>query len=385
VFWRIFFVRTAGIICEYNPFHLGHQKQMVETRRILGEDTAILCLMSGNFVQRGEPACFPKGLRAEAAVRGGADLVLELPITSAINAAGYFASGAVEYLERLGCVDFLSFGSECGDLEALKSTAEVLESEAFEVALREAMTRGVSYAAARSQALDALGGREDLLKSPNNTLGVEYLRGLKRLGSGIQPVTISRDLSLSSAASLRSQMAGDDWKTQVPDYSIYGDCPVHTLENGQKAMLGVLRTLPEEAFQTMAFDSEGLWSKVMKASRRECSLSDIMMACKSKRYALSRIRRILTCLFLGLEQREMDLKSPYLRVLAFNDRGRALLRKAGETSALPLISGAIPRNPEAKQYFALEARATDLYGLFAPEGVLEPCGLEKAHHPVYVR
>jgi predicted nucleotidyltransferase len=247
------------------------------------------------------------------------------------------------------------------------------------------MTRGVSYAAARSQALKTLGGREDLLKSPNNTLGVEYLRGLKRLGSGIQPVTIPRDLSLSSAASLRSQMTGDDWKKQVPDYRIYGDCPVHTLENGQKAMLGVLRTLPETAFQNMAFDSEGLWSKVMKASRRESSLDAIMMACKSKRYALSRIRRILTCLFLGLGQQEMELRSPYLRVLAFNERGRALLRKAGETSSLPLISGAIPRTPEAKRYFALEARAADLYGLFAPEGILEPCGLEKAHHPVYIK
>jgi predicted nucleotidyltransferase len=302
-----------------------------------------------------------------------------------MNAAGYFASGAVEYLERLGCVDYLSFGSECGDLEALKSTAEVLESKAFEEALREALGQGVSYAAARSQALEALGGRKDLLKSPNNTLGVEYLRALKRLDSGIRPVTIPRDLSLSSAATLRSQMHGDSWIQQVPDHSIYGNCPVHTLENGQKAMLGVLRTLPEEAFENMAFDSEGLWSKVMKASRRECSLYEIMMACKSKRYALSRIRRILTCLFLGLGQTEMELKSPYLRVLAFNDRGRSLLRKAGETSALPLISGAIPRTPEAKRYFALEARATDLYGLFAPEGILEPCGQEKAHHPVYVR
>jgi predicted nucleotidyltransferase len=378
-------VRTAGIICEYNPFHLGHQKQIAETRRILGEDTAILCLMSGNFVQRGEPASFPKSLRAEAAIRGGADLVLELPMTSAINAAGYFASGAVAYLERLGCVDFLSFGSECGDLGALQNTAEVLESQRFEEALGRALTSGCSYASARSRALETLGAEADLLKSPNNTLGIEYLRALHRLGSSIQPVTILRDQSLASAAALRSQMHGDNWNAQVPNHSIYKDCPVHTLENGQKAMLGVLRTLPEEAFRQMAFDAEGLWSKAMKAARRESSLDEIMMACKSKRYALSRIRRILLCLFLGLGQTEMTFQSPYLRVLAFNDRGRALLRKAGETSALTLISGAIPRTPEAKRYFALEARATDLYGLFAPEGIAAPCGLEKAHHPVYVR
>ena len=147
-------------------------------------------------------------------------------------------------------------------------------------------------------------------------------------------------------------------------------------------MLAVLRTLPEEAFRNMAFDAEGLWRKVMKACRSENSVYDIIMSCKSKRYAFSRLRRTLLCLFLRLDREAMGVEAPYLRVLAFNDRGRAVLRLAGQAEGIPLVSGAIPKTEEAKAYFALESRAADLYGLFAPEGIREPWGREKGHRPV---
>ena len=374
-------MRTAGIICEYNPFHFGHQFQIRKTREILGEDTAIVCLMSGNFVQRGEPAVFDKRSRAMAAIQGGADLVLELPITTAVNAAGYFASGAVKYLDRLGCIDYLSFGSECGDLEELKTVASLLDSGEFEAALAAELSTGLSYAAARTQALEKLGGRSEVLKTPNNALAVEYLRALSALGSKMEPLTIPRDPSLSSASSIREGMGSEAWKTQVPGGDFYEGLPVHTLNNGEKAMLAVLRTLPEEAFRNMAFDGEGLWSKVMKACRRENSVYDIIMSCKSKRYAFSRLRRTLLCLFLGLDGEKMKLEAPYLRVLAFNDRGRAVLRRAGELEGIELVSGAIPKTGEARAYFELESRASDLYTLFAPEGGREPWGQEKAHRP----
>ena len=151
-------MRTAGIICEYNPFHPGHRFQLQETRRRLGRDTGILCLMSGNYVQRGEPAIFDKWTRAEMAVHGGADLVLELPLTIAVNAAGYFASGAVRCLHGLGGVDCLSFGSERGDLTALQTAAVLLESPEFDPALRRQLETGVSFARARELALGDLGG-----------------------------------------------------------------------------------------------------------------------------------------------------------------------------------------------------------------------------------
>lgn len=375
-------MRTAGIICEYNPFHFGHRYQIQKTREALGEDTAIVCMMSGNYVQRGEPAVFDKWTRAAAAVQGGADLVLELPITAAVNAAGYFAAGAVKYLELLGCVDHLSFGSECGDLEKLKTTARILNFPEFEMELREQLSTGVSYAAARTLALEQLGGDAEILRTPNNALGIEYLRALDALNCSMESLTVLRDMTLASAGSIRESMEKTAWKRNIPETDLYENAAMHTIKNGERAMLAVLRTLPDSAFERMAFEGEGLWSKVMKACRRENSLEDIIMACKSKRYAHSRLRRILLCLFLGLDGEKMAMEAPYLRVLAFNDRGREVLRRAGEAERIPLVSGAIPRTEEAKAYFELENRATDLYGLFAPEGVREPWGREKAHCPV---
>lgn len=375
-------MRTAGIICEYNPFHLGHQHQLLETRRMLGKDLGIVCLMSGNYVQRGEPAAYPKGIRAEAAIRGGADLVLELPLTVAVNASGYFASGAVTCLSKLGCMDVLSFGSECGDLDALSAVARALDSESFELALQQELKSGCSYAAARTR---ALGPRGALLESPNNALGIEYLRALFSLQSPIVPMTIPRDFDYPSASDIRASLGSGIPNRALPFSDLYEGAPLHTLKNGERAMLAILRTLPDEAFEAMAFESEGLFSKVMKESRRRASIEEIMMSCKSKRYALSRLRRTLLCLCLGLTASQMALSPPYLRVLAFNDRGRAILRRMNKTSSLPLISGNIPRTPEAEAYFRLESRAADLYGLFAPDTALEPPGSEKAWIPRYIK
>lgn len=376
---------TAGIICEYNPFHYGHRYQIEKTRELLGEDTTIVCLMSGNYVQRGEPAIFDKWSRAEAAVRGGADLILELPITYAISGAGHFAAGAVKCLHALGCIDYLSFGSECGDGEVLEKNARLLRSPDFEEALSGALQKGISYAAARTEALEAIGGDGALLKSPNNALGLSYIEALMALNSRIQPVTISRDMSLSSASQLREGLKENRELVSLPEEYVYEGKQLHTLLQGEKAMLAVLRTLPDETFRQMAFEGEGIWSKVMKASRRETTLMDIMMAVKSKRYALSRIRRILLCLFLGIDREKLGLEPPYLRVLAFNDRGREVLSGIRKTSGIPMVSGQVPNSPEASAYFQMEARATDLYGLFAPEGIYESCGLEKATPPVYVK
>lgn len=377
-------MRTAGIICEYNPFHLGHRYQLQEVRRILGEETGVVCLMSGNYVQRGEPAIYDKWVRAASAVENGADLVLELPMTMAVNAAGYFASGAVDCMDGLGGIDCLCFGSEGKSTEILRQTAEVMGTEAYEEALRRELEGGVSYAKARELALGSLGADSGCLAAPNSALGVDYLRRLLERGSSIRPLAIAREEALPSASELRARLTAAG-----PDAGAVPSClpgrPMHTLSYGERAMLAVLKTLPGEAFAAMPFGSEGLWSKVMKASRREATLEDIIFACKSKRYTFSRLRRMLLCLFLGLSQADMNREIPYLRVLAFNDRGRELLRGMKETSRYPLVSGAVPSAPEAQEYFALESRATDLYGLFAQPGVTEPAGREIWHIPAYVR
>ncbi len=365
-------MRTAGIICEYNPFHQGHRFQMEEVRRQMGAETGIVCLMSGCYVQRGEPAAYDKWSRAETAVRQGADLVLELPLTVAVNAGGYFAAGAVDCLLELGLVDVLCFGTEGKQTSQVEQTAELLAQPEFEPALRAALAGGVSYARAREQALAALGGDRDCLATPNNALGVDYLCRLRQRDGGMTPMAIARKEGLPTASALRAALRA-------------AESPIHTLEYGERAMLAVLRTLPDEAFRRMPFGSEGLWSKVMGACRRESSLEAILAACKSKRYAYSRLKRMLLCLFLGLSQADLERKPPYLRVLAFNDRGRQLLRRAKKTSALPLVTGAIPDVEAAGTYFALEERAMDLYGLFAPPGVREETGRERFTPPVYVR
>ena len=372
-------MRTAGIICEYNPFHQGHRYQLQNLREQLGEDSGIICLMSGNYVQRGEPAIFDKWSRAAAAVEQGADLVLELPITAAVSGAGYFAQGAVSWLDKLESIDVLCFGSESGDLTGLQTTADLLCSDKFEESLRQQLQSGVSYARARERALEGLGGDGAYLQTANNALGVDYLVSLKRCHSRIEPMTVLRQEKFSAATDLRKQIIAGHWPEEVPQG--LKDQPRHTLEYGERAMLAVLKSRTPAEFQAVPFGTEGLWSKVMKACFRENSVEGILFACKSKRYTMSRLKRMLLCLFLGISQRDIETSAPYLRALSFNDRGRQLLR---DIQSVPIVTGGVPDTPEAKAYFDLECRATDLYGLFAPPGLRERSDREKATPPVYL-
>ena len=181
---------TVGIICEYNPFHNGHLRQFRLARERAGEDCALVCLMSGNYVQRGEPAIFPKRLRAEAALRCGADLVLELPLTVALSSAEGFAAGGVSILSSLGC-DRLCFGTESADFDDLLRTARANLDPAFDALLRSELETGCSYAAARQRALERLGAGAGL-SSPNDILAVEYLKALLRQEGSMEPLPILR-------------------------------------------------------------------------------------------------------------------------------------------------------------------------------------------------
>ena len=184
---------VAGVIAEYNPFHAGHALHIRETRRLLG-DCAVAAVMSGNFVQRGDCAVLDKWTRARAALEGGADLVLELPTVWAASSAESFARGAAELLAAAGAATHLSFGSECGDVEALQQVAACLDSEAYQAGLRRFLDEGMPFAACRQAAARAILGRDlaGLLSQPNNNLGVEYIRALNALNSQIRPVTVLR-------------------------------------------------------------------------------------------------------------------------------------------------------------------------------------------------
>ena len=359
-------MRTAGIICEYNPFHRGHGYQLRQVRALLGRDTGIVCLMSGSFVQRGEPAIYDKFLRAAMALEAGANLVLELPMTGALGSAGDFADRAVGYLSRLGQVDYLCFGSEGPGTEEIMACARYLETEEFQQGLREHLASGVSFARARALAAGRWGY---CLQGPNSSLGVDYCRGILRRGRAMEPVALGRDMEIPSATEERQRLLTGQEKPLGM---------LHSLEFGERAMLGVLRSLPEERFQTMALGSEGLWRKIYRACREENTVEEIILACKSKRYAYARLRRGLMCLVLGLGQREMALESPYLRVLGFDEGGREILHQGKRETSL--VAGPVPRSREAGEYEALEERAARLYPLFAREP--EPWRPDKGRRPI---
>ena len=380
-------MQVAGIICEYNPLHLGHARQLTLAKSLLGQGSAVVCLMSGNFVQRGYPAIVDKALRAKAAIACGADLVLELPITACLSSAEGFAARGVEILSRL-CTH-LCFGAETNQPEEIMETARVLNTPAFPPALREYLQKGLSFPAARQAALESLGASAHLLMKPNNILGVEYCKAILSQNSPLIPLPIHRpgDYHAAdphpenpSATALRLKMeSAGDWQSFVPDKAreILAQGQLHTRLAGEKAMLYRLRTMTEEEFSALPYGSEGLWRKLMHAARRENTLEEILTAVKSKRYTRSRLDRMVMCAFLGLTEEALSQPVPYVRVLAFNETGRQILRQ--QKDGFPLRHAG---EPMAHPYWGLETRAQDLYGLFAQDGP-EPPGLEKKRRIYY--
>ena len=375
---------VAAVVCEYNPFHNGHNKQFQQIRRAFGEDTAIVCIMSGNFVQRGEPAIFPKMVRARAAVECGASLVLELPVTCALSSAEGFARGAVEILNRLGVVDCLCFGSETGDTETLLETARLLRSPAFSDRLKLELRERDSFAAARCRALAALGADTSCLERPNDILAVEYCKALLQTGSALRPVSFRRQGDYHagvparenpSATSLRRLEDVSQWRDFVPPAAaaVYRDAAVYRRCNGERAMLAVLRSLPEEAFRTVPFGSEGLWRRFFRACRQQSNVDGIIDAVKSKRYARSRIARMCLCAYLGITEQLLQTPPPYVRVLALDEQGRQVLKAAGQAGSIPVIHAGERRR---ESYFSLEQRCDNLFSLFAPQNQVPDTNLE---------
>jgi predicted nucleotidyltransferase len=377
-------VATAAIICEYNPFHNGHLHQLALTRAELGTEAGIVCLMSGNYVQRGEPALFDKMVRARAAIDCGASLVLELPVTCALRSAEGFGGGAVDILNRLGCVDVLSFGCECGAADDLQEITAALLSERFPLLLQKHLAEGLPFASARERAVQEMTGLGALLRKPNNILAVEYCKALRRTGSTIRPLALLRNgdyhggdsAESPSATAVRERLTdGGDWRALVPAEAAacYADAPRHTLAQGERAMLARLRALSDEEWESVPFGTEGLWSKVMKAARAESSVEGILTASLSKRYPRTRLSRLLLCAYLGISSEVLDAPAPYVRVLAFDERGRALLRTAKEHGSIPLCNAGEAGSDAA--YATLEYRSADLYTLFSEN---EPdCGKER--------
>lgn len=366
-------MNTVGIICEYNPFHLGHQRQIHLMRQHMEDDCTIVCVMSGNYVQRGTPAMWDKFTRARVAMNCGADLVLELPITGVLQSAEGFASAGVEILTKLGCVDYLSFGVESGDGHTFLSLAKQLDTEEFQERLRAGLDTGLPYAAARQQALN---DEENLLSTPNNILALEYCHAILQQKSRLKPLPVIRNSSYHdteaqgnepSATAVRALFPNENWQDFVPKNArILKQMPWYDLQFGERAVLSRLRALTDEEWEACAHGSEGLWRKAMTAARSEKDLESVISAIKSKRYPRTRIQRLLLCAYLGISAEKLKQPIPYVRILAATETGRILLRQAKKNDMIPLINPG--QTPLDKDYYKMECQASRLYSLFAAPG-----------------
>ncbi|HWQ80382.1 MAG TPA: nucleotidyltransferase [Anaerovoracaceae bacterium] len=396
-------MRVLGIIAEYNPFHNGHLYHLRESVRLASPDYT-LCVMSGDFTQRGEPAMTDKWIRAEAAVRNGVDLVLELPFAFACNNAEYFAAGAVDILNRLGCVTHLSFGSEAGELDALTEAAEYLayENEELKESIREFADKGVSFPRARYEAVKKCRGDScsHVLKSANNILAVEYLKQLHLTKSRIEPLTVKRYGTgyhdegsfehIASATAIRRRLKVSDSLNGIPGSleevsEFVPDQTYQVLHGVNKGInitlnhfypLMIYRTLTSDPEQlgSILSATEGLENRVLKAAARSGDMEALIRAVRSKRYTLTRIQRLLVHTLIGLDKEDfrdiLNRRINYARVLGFSKNGAALLKriKKEACSSIPVLTN-INRelSVDAEQWKLLnfDVRAADIYNLTA--------------------
>lgn len=390
---------ALGMICEWNPFHLGHAWLLRELKRRYG--LPVVCVMSGNFVQRGEPAIAEKRARAEMALRCGADVVFELPTVWAMATAERFARGGAALLRRTGVVTQMAFGSECGDAAALMRVAACLDGEDFRAALQRRLAGGETFAVCRERAAAELLGEADaaLLREPNNILGIEYCRALR--GSGIGVVTLPRTGArhdgaasggIASASEIRRLLHEGQTERAMaflpPEAAevlrremAQGRAPV-TLANCERAVLAKLRTLREEEFLPYDGGGEGLYRRVYRAVRAGTSLEEILALAKTKRYPMARLRRMLLAAWLEVPQPPEEV--PYLRLLGAGKDGRLLLRQM-QRSGVPVLTkpADVGRlGPAAQELFARECAWTDLYMLGMPSLRWSACGSDWKTTPI---
>lgn len=382
-------MKFCAVICEYNPFHNGHKYQLAEARRLSGCNK-LLCIMSGNFTQRGEAAVFHKYERARHAVLGGADAVIELPAAFAVAPAELFARGAVHILASIPAVTALAFGCESGTKEDFLRTARATlsESKQFRAALREHMKDGTSYIRARNAALLETGADADeaLLSSPNNILGTEYCRAILAQGAAIEPLPIPRvgggyaDTALfrdfSSATALRAAMQDGSRKAKR---ALKGNLPeeVYRAARGyaplpyESAALCAFLAASPEAAAACPDCAEGLENRIRAMARTNPDFSAVLEKTVSKRYTAARIRRVIAQNFLGLTRGEVTewVQEPlYVRTLAVKKEGAEELLAALGAGKFPLIvrkSDYSLLKKDALACFETDVRANDLYNVLS--------------------
>jgi len=380
-------MNILSIICEYNPLHNGHAYHLATQKEKHGAD-GVICLMSGSFTQRGLPAIYDKWSRAEAAVKCGADLVLELPVVYSAQSAMRFSFGAVSLLQALGCVNLLSFGSESGDIEKLKKAAGVISSETFSAYMKSETQKGISYPAARSNILEKGFPTlpAEIISSPNNILAIEYIRAIKALESEIIPVTHDRKMDFKSASYIRDKIYNkENISEHIPEVALSSFGTPCDLSAFDYMVTYHFRKQSAESLREIADVAEGLEYRFIKAAKECFGANELAESVKTKRYTRTRIDRIITNTLLGITDEDTALPPQYARVLAFNDCGKQILKTAGETSQIPFITKMAdvkPTTPEFQRMLDIDLLSTDIYALLTSE---KRAGQDFTHSPIYVK
>ena len=392
-------MKTIGIVTEYNPFHKGHAYMIEEAKKKAGADRVVV-VMSGSFVQRGEPAIFDKWTRTEAALKNGVDLVLELPVLFAASNAETFARAAVRILEETGIVDVLCFGSESGDLYSLQEAAKLMENETeeFQNLLKEQLDEGLSYPAARAKALETVSDiSSNILSQPNHILALEYLKALNRYNCTMEPMTIKREgdynspsltEGFASAAAIRKALAEDrstEAMPQLPEnvHDVYnkalslGTAPCF-IEELAPALHYKLRMSSADELKEIAEVVEGLENRILHSIDSCYDMKDIIDFIKTKRYTRTKIQRILLHILLDIREKEVSYfmnlpKMPYIRVLGFQKDNSGILADLTENAKVPVLTN-LKKAPEVLNedglaLLALEKTATDLHALTYPNPI----------------
>lgn len=392
-------MKIVGLIVEYNPFHNGHKLHLEKSKELTGANYSV-AIMSGHFLQRGEPALFDKWTRAKMAVSNGVDLVIELPTIYASQSAEYFSYGAIKILNSLNIIDSICFGSEDGDIDLLKLVSKILfeENDDFKSILKTHVNQNNSYPRARQNALIEYIFNHDkyknkynknvvlnLVSNPNNILGIEYIKALNKLKSNIKPFTITREKSdynssklegdICSATAIRESLKIDNNIDKLKDF-----IPLETYKN-------ILETLKinnpvfddnfydfiryeiiskEKKIDSIFEIKEGIENKILKEIKNSTTLKELLCNIKSKRYTYNTLKRILINILLNIKKNDVKQlinDSNYCRVLAFNNNGRKILKKLKNSSDIKIINKFKKDYINTNTSLNLDFKATNIYNL----------------------
>lgn len=387
---------VIGIVCEFNPFHNGH-KHLIDS--VKGKDDIVVAVMSGNFVQRGEPSLFPKDIRTKIALENGVDIVLELPFLYATASAEKFASSAVKILASFGC-DKIAFGSEDGNVLQIEKAAEVLLDDSFDGRIKYYLDSGVSYPQARQKAFNEYGVDFDI-SLPNNILALEYVKAIKKENLSLKPVTVNRlgvgyndDFSvdkIASATHIRNLIDGDkDFCTFVPDgsYSRYekalSDGKYVSKDKFNLAAMAVLRSRLNENLSDYANMAEGLENRIKDVITKSVTVDELYSLAKTKRYTHSRIRRSVLSLIVGVKNSDLKIDIPYYRLLGFNKSVSKVMGVSAKKSPIPFVVNYSDiqslNSKEADRVFELENQSANFYNLILKNST--DCSTEMTASPI---